>query len=251
MTSLTTSPDMATDAQSPPPAGGGVSFLRQVDMFDPMTFHNPCHVIGLGVAGSWVTEGLVRLGVPCVHVYDDDRVTAHNTPNQAYSPSHHGLLKVDATSARHAAFTGTEIVPHAERVGSAHRFAGVVFLCVDTMDARREIWTACIRDRPSVRLFAEVRLAAEEGRIYAFDPADVAHGAEWEAQSDYASGHAQEQACTYRAIVYTGWMLASLVTWHLARWHRAVNLHEDGVTVPHWIFFGLKDGTLLRSGRWG
>lgn len=220
-----------------------ISRLRQLDIFDHRTFTLDCHVIGVGATGSWAVDILGSFGVPRIHVYDDDVITAHNVPNQAYTPHHLGMRKVDATRERLAAWTTTEVVPHVEKVGGAHRFDGVVFLCVADMDTRRTIWQHCLRYQLSVPFVVETRMAAEQGRIYALVPVNPLHVERWEADSQYPSGHNEAQDCTNRAIRSTVFVLAGLAVHQLTLWHRRLDYANCQIVA-------LKGLTLLSAEQW-
>src|SRR6185436_215746 len=67
--------------------------LRHDSVLDWRTFTQPIHVVGVGGIGGSVVELLLRYGLGVrneIHVWDDDIVEAHNTPNQVYLPSHVG-----------------------------------------------------------------------------------------------------------------------------------------------------------------
>jgi molybdopterin/thiamine biosynthesis adenylyltransferase len=220
-----------------------VSFLRQLDIFDPQTFSSPCHVIGVGAVGAGVAELLVRIGVPQRHLYDADEVRAHNVPTGAFHPANIGRPKTMALHERFASFTSTAISPHAEMVGESSRFGGVVFVCVDNMDTRRIIWHHCLRLQSSVRLMIEIRLGPQAGQIYTVNPIDLVHIKQWEAASAYATGYNETLACTNRGsapllATITGLAVNQLVQWHAQKEY--ANL----------IVVGLQGMPLVEKFRW-
>ncbi len=186
-----------------------MDLYRQQDLIEPDQLDIPITVVGCGGIGSFVLLALAKMGCRALAAYDDDRVEAHNIPNQAYRLADVGRLKVEALAdlVRDAAGVPLQIRP--ERVRE-QRLQGVVVAAVDTMAARREIWLRGIRHRAAVPLYLDARMGAEVARILTVRPADPDDIRRYE-----ASLHADEEAlvlpCTAQAIVYTGFSIAALV----------------------------------------
>ncbi len=186
-----------------------MDLYRQQDLIEPDQLDIPISVVGCGGIGSFVVLALAKMGCRALAAYDDDRVEAHNIPNQAYRLADVGRLKVEALAdlIRDAAGVPLQIRP--ERVRE-QRLQGVVVAAVDTMAARREFWLRGIRHRAAVPLYLDARMGAEVARILTVRPADPDDIRRYE-----ASLHADEEAlvlpCTAQAIVYTGFSIAALV----------------------------------------
>lgn len=220
-----------------------VSFRRQLDIFDPRSFFQPCHVIGVGAVGSWVAQQLVRLGVPQLHVYDADHVQPHNVPTGAFFPETIGLLKTDALQQQLACFGDTTIIAHPEAVTESGRFAGVVFICVDSMDSRRLIWQHCLRLQTAVRLMIEIRIGPQTGHVYTVDPVNLVHINQWEAASAYPSGFNETLPCTNRGSAPLMATITGLAVNQLVQWHA----QQDYANL---VVVGLRGALLLQAFRW-
>lgn len=72
------------------------SLMKQLSSFDNIV------IIGAGAIGSATAEYLVRNGVENIHVYDDDRMHAHNSPRHAtgYNPFMQNNLKTEQLKAK-------------------------------------------------------------------------------------------------------------------------------------------------------
>ena len=186
-----------------------MDLYRQQDLIEPDRLDVPITVVGCGGIGSFVVLALGKMGCRALAVYDDDRVEAHNIPNQAYRLADVGRLKVEALADLVRDVAGASLEIRAERVRK-QRLQGVVVTAVDTMAARREIWLRGIRHRAGVPLYLDARMGAEVARILTVRPADPDDVRRYE-----ASLHADEEAvilpCTAQAIVYTGFSIAALV----------------------------------------
>ena len=186
-----------------------MDLYRQQDLIEPDQLDIPITVVGCGGIGSFVLLALAKMGCRALAAYDDDRVEAHNIPNQAYRLADVGRLKVEALADLVRDAAGVPLAIRAERVRE-QRLQGVVVTAVDTMAARREIWLRGIRHRAAVPLYLDARMGAEVARILTVRPADPDDIRRYE-----ASLHADEGAlvlpCTAQAIVYTGFSIAALV----------------------------------------
>lgn len=230
-----------------------VSFLRQLDIFDPSSFFYDCHVIGCGAVGSRLAECLVRLGVKNLNLYDADFVDSHNVPTGIFTPEQEGMHKVWAINNQLsclASHSGCEITMHPFMITAdvakeegLRGLQGIVFLCVDTMSARREIWETCIKRNPGVCLMIEIRIGGQEGRIYTVLPCDLLHIRSWEEVSQYRDEDSPEPACTNRAVITTVNVAVGLAVQQLILWHRKSQFSNS-------IVFGLDGTPLLSANTW-
>jgi hypothetical protein len=155
---------------------------RLVGIFNPSTFLHPIHVIGCGGMGSRVAEGLIRmgLGIPDknpIYLYDKDTFEKHNLTNQWANVSHLSIKKVRAVRS-----SMLEINPDAsitavtKFVSQKHwSFAGVVFICIDSMQSRRFIVDYLLVDCKSVNCVIETRMDAGVGISHCFNPNNKNH----------------------------------------------------------------------------
>lgn len=186
-----------------------MDLYRQQDLIDPDQLEVPVTVVGCGGIGSFVVLALAKMGCRALAAYDDDRVEAHNIPNQAYRLADVGRLKVDALADLAREVAGVALQVRAERVRE-QRLQGIVVAAVDTMAARREIWLRGVRHRAAVPLYLDARMGAEVARILTVRPADPDDIRRYEA-SLYADEETVVVPCTAQAIVYTGFSIAGLV----------------------------------------
>lgn len=131
------------------------------------------HIIGCGAIGSTVAENLVRFGITKITLYDFDTVEAHNIANQMFRHTDIGKLKIDAL-----AEYLTEINPECaadlklvKEGWTGQRLSGYVFLCVDNIDLRREIATAC-KENTFVKGMFDFRMRLTDAQHYAADWSD-------------------------------------------------------------------------------
>ena len=148
-----------------------LSLIRHQEIFNPHDYnHLGVTIIGAGAIGSRVFATLVELGVSNVTVYDFDVVEGHNLCSQAFIHKGVGSFKVDALS--HLALDKLGTIPTDyrfinERVTPKTPLAGAVFLLVDSLAERRNLFQAMGLD---VHHVIDVRMAATHGNVYSFDP---------------------------------------------------------------------------------
>jgi hypothetical protein len=215
-----------------------VEFLRQLDLVDPAALEMSVHLIGCGGIGSFAALALGKLGCTRLHLYDDDRVEAHNIPNQFFRLSDVGRPKAVALAEILESFTGVRPQVLVRKV-EGERLQGVVVSGVDSMAARHAIWYRSIRRRAGIPLFLDGRLGAELCRLYSIRPADPGDIRCYE-QSLYDDSEAAPLPCTAGAIIYAGFAMASLVA-------DQVKKLAMGESVAREIIHDLKTLTLITS----
>jgi 2,4-dienoyl-CoA reductase-like NADH-dependent reductase (Old Yellow Enzyme family) len=194
-----------------------VDYWRQLDLFSPEKFGDKeVHVVGVGATGSYVAYQLAKMGVKNIHVWDFDDVEPHNLPNQIYRLKDVGRPKVDALAEIIAEATGIEIATHNEAVAGGTQLKGIVFLLVDSMNVRKDIWQGSLKFKLPVELMIETRMAIDNGRIYAIKPSRPADIKLWEGTL-YSDEEAEESPCTNRSIAPTVSFIASIAVWKLIK----------------------------------
>lgn len=102
-----------------------IDYSGQLGIFNPSNFGWPVHVIGCGGIGAALIHELTKLGIPELHIWDDDEVEEHNIPAQTiYRPSDVGKLKVVAAYEfleRQEVTQTCRVIGHAERVSESTR----------------------------------------------------------------------------------------------------------------------------------
>lgn len=153
-----------------------IDIRRHLAIFNPQTFHYPVHVIGCGGMGSSVAEDLVRMGVGIpgqspIHLYDDDVFEPHNIANQwADIYSMGGWKAAQVAKNMKRINLECDVTAHMQKVETFIHLSGVVFICVDSMAARRTIMENVIEENLGVVCVIETRMDAETGISHCFDP---------------------------------------------------------------------------------
>ena len=148
-----------------------MDFSRHILHFNPQLFKDRIDVIGAGAVGSKIALELAKLGITTpIHVWDGDVVEAHNLPNQAFYLEDIGKPKVEAIAEHVLLATGTVLHTHKQFLTEPTRLGRVVFLAVDTMEHRKKIFEASLKNKFSTEFVIETRMGIEELRIYGFNP---------------------------------------------------------------------------------
>lgn len=146
---------------------------KSYEYFQPDKDDSRIHIIGCGSVGSTVAENLARSGVTKFTLWDFDHVESHNIANQMFTQEDIGKLKVDALK---------EIIlrinPDAEpdielqpKGWQGKMLSGYLFLCVDSIELRREIVKKHF-DSPFVKAVFDFRTRLEDAQHYAADWSD-------------------------------------------------------------------------------
>lgn len=139
---------------------------KSLEFFDPSKVKGRCHVIGCGSIGGNVAELLVRYGITDIVLWDFDDVEPHNLANQIYTEEDIGQPK---TVALHKYLS--KINPICKKsIKSRYKYEGMplegfVFMCVDSVEVRKEIVTANWYN-PAVDAVFDFRTTLFEGQCY-------------------------------------------------------------------------------------
>lgn len=199
---------------------------RHMELFDPDKFNLPITIIGAGATGSWLALSLAKLGITDITVYDFDTVEEHNIPNQAFGIDQIGQPKVKAIHNLIFQDTGTKIKFKNERF-SNQRVAGIVFLMVDSMKVRKEIWDNSLKLKSAVKLLVEPRMGLDVGRVYNVDPMNMNHIKKYE-DTYYDDDVAEVSACGASMTVVT--TALGIVSWcgrQLINFHNKEDLDNE------------------------
>lgn len=140
---------------------------KHIEFFDPSKINSPIHVIGCGAIGSRIAELLVRLGCTNIHLWDFDIVSPHNITNQLYYAAHIGRPKVDCLIDMLKQINATvELIPHSKYL--KQNISGYVFLCVDSIELRREIATN-LQDSKYIKAMFDTRMRLTDAQSYGAD----------------------------------------------------------------------------------
>lgn len=129
-----------------------------------------------------------------------------------------GEYKVDALRRIVKDFTGVEIKTHNKEVKS-ESFTGVVFMMIDTMSGRKEIYESSIKFKPGVNLLIEPRMGLHMGRIYNVLPMKMNVLKKYE-ETLYDDSVAEVSSCgnsmtvISSAMAITGWCVRQMINFH-------------------------------------
>lgn len=148
---------------------------KSYEFFKPESVEDRIHIIGCGSVGSTIAENLARCGVQKMTLWDFDKVEEHNIVNQMFRSVDVGKSKVEALRD-----ILTEINPDiaAEIVlqpkgWQGKMLSGYIFLCVDSIDIRRQFVEQHM-DNPNVKAVFDFRTLLESAQHYAADWSDMA-----------------------------------------------------------------------------
>lgn len=190
-------------------------YWRQLDIVAPDRLEKlDITFVGVGGLGSPTAFALAKMGVKNMTAYDFDEVEEHNEPSQIYTLKDIGKMKVEALA---------EMVENCggnlTQITDAYKdqpLSGVVIVSADSMKARKDVWNAC-KYNPNVPLFIDMRMGAEEGRIFAMNPsmpADVKH---YESML-FDDEDGVEMPCTAKAIIYNTFIVGAIVCNIVKKW---------------------------------
>lgn len=145
-----------------------MNLSKSLEYFDPINdFQGAVHVIGIGAMGSRIAELLVRLGIEKIHIWDFDTVEDKNITNQLYFHHQIGMKKTDALEEILKDINPTcEIKKHDK--WEDQMLSGYIFLCVDSIELRYKIATAC-KDNIKVKGMFDTRMRLEDAQSYGAD----------------------------------------------------------------------------------
>ena len=150
---------------------------RHISVFSPDNVKYPIHIIGVGATGSFVAMELARMGCPVLNLYDFDDVEIHNIPNQYYDNNDLGKLKAEALSEKLKLInpnivvnvhTSAVLPAEDEEYPGIDKMSGYVFLLVDSMKVRKELWAAAKENKNIIHCW-ESRLGSDQARVYSLD----------------------------------------------------------------------------------
>lgn len=213
---------------------------RSEPLFPAREFNpTPVYVLGLGAGGSQAAMVLGKLGVSNLIGCDTQKVEMPNVGTSIYGPSHVGWLKTDACAEVVERATGIKMTAHTCDARMLTALEGVVFVCVDDMDVRREIiLEQCVPragEPQRVMRVIEGRMSAETLTVHSFDPGHQSHVEEWlrywfpqsEALPALPGCGAQSVAADYTAGVAARIMGALFVQWFAFEQGRVPNAHNQ------------------------
>jgi len=147
-----------------------MNIAKSYDFFQPEKLDGRIHILGCGAIGSTVAENLVRFGITKITLYDFDIVESHNIANQMFRQQDIGKYKVDAL-ADILYEINPEIKNDIKLVKEGYtgqKLSGYVFLCVDSIDIRREV-AEKYQSNQFIKAMFDFRMRLTDAQHYAAD----------------------------------------------------------------------------------
>jgi hypothetical protein len=195
-----------------------MNYSRQLAVIDPNDLKDlRVDLIGAGAVGSYISWELAKIGTKNMHLWDADIVQDHNVCNQMFNLEHVNKPKVLAVAEMLKAGTGMMPSMHAQMVEGKTEFGDYVFLAVDSMKVRKDIWEHSIKKNRHISRMIEVRMGASDMRVYTINPNLPEDIVGWE-DSLYSDDEAEVSLCgSSVSIAPTAMLTASLAVWQLIR----------------------------------
>lgn len=150
-----------------------IDLSKSYEFFQPEKHDARIHIVGCGSVGSTVAENLARCGVTNMTLWDFDKVEPHNLANQMFRQQDIGKPKVEALldilqEINPEVVNKVELKPEGWQ---GKLMSGFIFLCVDSIELRREIVEKHM-DSPYVKAVFDFRTRLEDAQHYAADWSD-------------------------------------------------------------------------------
>lgn len=147
---------------------------KTYEFFQPEMVGARIHIVGCGSVGSTIAENLVRCGITELTLWDFDKVESHNLANQMFRQQDIGKTKVEALfdilkDINPEVANTIELKPDGWK---GKLMSGYIFLCVDSIELRREIVEKHM-DSPYVKAVFDFRTLLESAQHYAADWSDL------------------------------------------------------------------------------
>jgi molybdopterin/thiamine biosynthesis adenylyltransferase len=171
-----------------------LSLAKSYDFFKPENCRERLHIIGCGSVGSTLSELLVRFGLTKLSLYDFDTVEPHNLANQMFRQEHIGKPKVEALSDMLTEIN-PEIRPKTVRIPDGYNkqnLSGYVFLCVDSIELRREI-AESHKHNQYIKAMFDFRTRLTDAQHYAADWSDMKQVDDFLRSMDFTHEEAKEE----------------------------------------------------------
>lgn len=213
-----------------------MDIIKHQSLFEPTKVKGMIGIAGVGALGSALAIQLAKLGNENMILFDDDKVEDHNLPNQIlYGPSHVGHHKAEAASYMIQFMTGYKPAWQAVRLTGKPQLGGIthLFVCVDSMAARKEVFEKCVFLNPHIKYFCEGRMNAREGTFHGFDPSILTKAKAYKADCLYSDADVPPDRGTCGNILSLGATASSLacaMTWHFIQFVNGQQKYDMATT---------------------
>lgn len=208
-----------------------MDYTRQSDLISQGKVSQPCvDIIGCGAIGSAVAMALAKMGVNKFYLFDNDRVSEENLPNQMYRIQDLTTLKVYTLREIMDSYNNDIILSAITRQYTNEPLSPIVIVTTDSMSSRTIVWEQYLRQNQA-RIYIEARMGAEEGQVYTITSKSE-ENIKFYRERLYTDAETKPLPCTAKAIIYNVFMIASLVC-------RAYKAAVQGEPIPREMIFGL------------
>lgn len=199
--------------------------IRQRDILPPEELKNTeVTVIGVGAIGRQVSLQLAAIGVGKLKLIDPDIVGPENLSAQGFMEKDIGSDKVTAVKTLCEQINSEiEISTVKRKFGSMDFKTGVVFCCVDSIDARKSIFE---KVSSSCHLFVDGRMSAEFMRVLTVH--DDKSGEYYQTQL-FPSEEAFQGSCTAKSTIYCANMAAAVMVAQFSKWLRQLPILDSNI----------------------
>lgn len=136
------------------------------EFFEAEDVKEQINVIGTGAIGSAVCESLARIGCAEVHIWDFDKVEAHNITNQMFKETDIGSLKTEACKQMMQEINPLiKVFTHNEGLQEPYLVSGYVFMCVDNIELRKKI-VEINKYNPATKAIFDFRMRLTDAQYY-------------------------------------------------------------------------------------
>lgn len=179
-------------------------------------------VIGVGAIGRNVSIQLAAIGVKRLKIVDFDIVAVENLATQGFMENDLNKPKVDAVS-EICKNINSEISIESKNMKFNNSLCqgGVVFVCVDSISARKEIFTGICN---KCDLFVDGRMSAEYMRIFSISDLE---SKEYYEKQFFTQEEAHTGSCTAKSTIYAASTAASIMVAQFARWMREIPIEKE------------------------
>jgi len=197
-------------------------------------------IAGVGAIGRQVALQLACMGVRRLVLIDPDVVEDVNVGAQMYAPQDIGSSKVEVTGRDCRKWLrgegiGLEMIQENLPGDDDERWIDicmdVVFCCVDSMRARKEIYE--LAARWETKLFMDIRVEGEVMRLFCV-PMNSKKAKRWWEENWFPDEEARQGSCTTRMTIYSAYVASGLMVAKYMTWMRRnkgfelpVEIHVD------------------------
>lgn len=200
------------------------------EFFDPeFVSKEDIHILGCGAVGSTIAENLTRMGVYELHLWDFDEVDEHNIANQMFLAHQIHHPKTEAVE-EICKLINPDIIIHKHGKYEDESLTGYLFLCFDSIKARRAVLESNIGNNAIIAVF-EGRMRLTDAQHFASNWTTLDKRRALLATMDFSDDEAKDStpisACgTTLSVVFTVRCLVSLMVANFAHFVRKGQIHK-------------------------